>query len=483
MKKVDIELSQERKLITYMITSTRFLKEIVPIFRADFLKAGYSRLVAGWIVEYYEQFKEAPNKGITDIYRSKRAHILDKDEADNVSDFLKLLSRDWEAAKPNNIKYAISEAVKYLKIRSQELLVERLEDSLLEGDPLKGEQLVANYRRIEPPSGAGASFTKQPGDIISAFMEYDEPLLYFPGDLGKVVGKMGRGDFVAFLAPMKRGKTWWLWYTAETAMYARLKVVFFTLEMTRSQMLRRGWQSLMGQPLSGGYIAQPYFDADPAEEPVKWLIKNKRRKMVGLDVSKVKDKQKVLVSRFRGGDVRMIALPSRSASVEDLNTQLDILEYYEGYVPDVVVVDYADYLKSSQFTTDYRHALDDIWSGLRRMSLEKNILVVTASQAAKNTFKADISELDVAEDIRKLAHVTHMIALNQKGKEAERGIMRVAQLAVREGKRVFQQAIALSCLDIGRIYMDSRLINSVILSEEEEDGEEKPKKKPYKRGR
>jgi hypothetical protein len=65
-----------------------------------------------------------------------------------------------------------------------------------------------------------------------------------------------------------------------------------------------------------------------------------------------------------------------------------------------------------------------------------------------------------------MAHVTHMIALNQSRAEKERNQMRVKQIAIREGTPAFKQAVVLQCLEIGRAVLDSRLEDQVDLEDE-----------------
>ena len=126
-------------------------------------------------------------------------------------EFLRKLSEDYESSELNNIDYSIKKAIEYLKIRAIEILNEQLSISILNGDVLKSENLVATFKRIEKPILDKVDLLKDTSEIINAFLEEEENLFSFPGALGKVAGKMSRGDFVAFIAPMKRGKTWWLW--------------------------------------------------------------------------------------------------------------------------------------------------------------------------------------------------------------------------------------------------------------------------------
>jgi hypothetical protein len=233
----------------------------------------------------------------------------------------------------------------------------------------------------------------------------------------------------------------------------------------------------VGLPLKPGMIEMPYFNEI---EEGKFEARLKREKRNAVDPSRIKEEQKILKKRLRGGDIIMKALPAYSATVEDIEAIIDTLEHYANFIPDVIIIDYADIIAPSRgFRGEYRHQLDDIWKKLRGMAQRRNCLVCTATQADKSTFDTDIKETHVPEDIRKLAHVTDMIALNQTVEEAKNGIVRVSQIAIREGRRQFQQAIVLQCLDIARPCVDSRL-KSQMWSDPEKipDG---PKKR--KRGR
>jgi hypothetical protein len=137
-----------------------------------------------------------------------------------------------------------------------------------------------------------------------------------------------------------------------------------------------------------------------------------------------------------------------------------------------VVIDYADILVCERgFKGEYRNQLDNIWSSLRKMAMERNCLVVTASQTAKDTFGKDVRAESAAEDIRKIAHITCGLGLNQTKFEGEKGIMRVSQAVIREDRPCFDQAVVLQCLDIGRPCLDSRMRKEVDYGNSEEKDE------------
>jgi hypothetical protein len=221
--------------------------------------------------------------------------------------------------------------------------------------------------------------------------------------------------------------------------------------------------SFTGRPDVHKTIRIPYFEEDE-DDPEKWVIKYREEERDGFpcEMRSIEALQAEVRSFYRGNDSVLISLPSRSATVEDLERHLINLEHFENISPDVVIVDYADYLKGSE-SKEYRHKLDEIWAGLRRLALERNECWLTASQSDRSTANSDISEENTSEDIRKLAHVTSMVGINQTKKEKQDQVYRFELLVRREGIGgfSFDQVLALSCLDAGRLIVDSRYAKEV----------------------
>jgi len=470
MKRKKIDLFQERQIIINMIVSTRFLKEISNIVQPKYFKSQYGKLISRWILEYWNEFKIAPGKQIQNIFYQKGTFIQDEDDREDVSDFLSFLSKEWEEIeKEQNIDFLIKNAIHYLKIRSLEILKDKLESSIIEGNPLKGEQNIIEYNRVEKISGIGVSLLKDSSAIISAFLEENEIMFKFPGVFGEVCGLFLRGDLVSFLAAAKKGKTWLQLYIGETAAAYGYKTIIFTLEMTQNQILRRGWQLLVGMPRISGSILIPRFEKTNTDKKKRWKVIMSKKKKKGVNVSNIEKEQKKLKTIFRSGDLKIVTLPAYSATIEDLEAYLDNFYYFENYVPDVIIVDYADIVAPSKYSrSDYRQQIDVIWKKLRRMAQERNALVITASQAGRAAFHKDAKEENIAEDIRKIAHVSKMIAINKSKADEKIKAVRIEQLAERDGRRNYKQALVLQCLEIGRPYLDSKYVDEVLLEKEDE---------------
>ena len=193
---------------------------------------------------------------------------------------------------------------------------------------------------------------------------------------------------------------------------------------------------------------------------IEYEMKNKEAVM---DVP-IQESLDVFRLAYGGGNCKFIFLPMYTATVEDIVAYLDNLYYYEGYSPDVVIVDYADIVKPSKGTNEYRHQINDIWMKLRSIAQNRNILVVTASQTNRGGMSGEISRENIAEDMRKIAHASILVALNQNKKERTAGVMRLETLASRDEVESFDQAVILQNLSIGRFYLDSQLGKQVLVS-------------------
>ena len=465
MKREIIDMSQERSIIIMMIVSTDFLNQIAPITKSKYFKSRYAQIVSEWIIEYWTEFKEAPEKTIQDVYKTKMKTLHDEEDTESIMQFLKKLSETWEKSSIiQNIDFQIKNTVHYLKIRSLEVLTEEIKECIMLDDPVSGEHKITEYNQIEKQGIKGIRILQDYEPITEAFLNESETIFRFDGALGKVCGSFQRGDLVAFLAAPKRGKSWWQWTLSYMSMFYGKRVVFFSLEMTERQVLRRGWQSITGQTKEPMEVSIPVFIENGEE---KFKIIHKKQKKKGVDISKIQKEQKKLNMYCRGGDVLIKVMPANSVTVDMIEMELDNIYHYNNFLPDIVIVDYADILKAS-IRGEYRHQIDHIWKGLRKIAQDRDVLVVSASQATRGALKRDAKMGDIAEDVRKLGHVSKLVAINQSEEDRENQGIRIQLLAERDGPCTTAQAYVLYCYEIGKPCLDSRLLKNVILPKKTE---------------
>lgn len=470
MKREKLNVLSERDLIIGLIISEKFCRELCPILNPRLLEVEYTRIVAGWIKDFYNNFKKAPQKDILKIYRAHCDEISDEDLQDNVLSFIEKVCNDYDDIKNFNDEYMLQQAILYLKSRSLKNLSDDIDSFLSTGNIEKAENRLIKYKSVEKSSGKAVSLLHNKEAIINSFTQDDDLLFRFPGAYGSVVGDVHREDFISYLAPMKRGKSFILIDAGVTAIQKGLKVIHVSLEMSENQMLKRYWTALSGQlNKDKDDINYSYFEKN---EDDKFEIKYKIISRKAVSISEVENKQNSFKRLFRGGDIRVLVAPAYGWSVEKLESELDNLAQQENYIPDVIIVDYADIMAPSD-KSDYRNQLDGIWKRLRGLAQKRKAVVFTASQSGRASINKNVDSKDIAEDIRKLAHVTSMVSLNQTPLEKKNGILRLKQLAVREGESEFREAVCTQCLSIGRIITDSHFDDEVLY---ESDSSKKNKK-------
>jgi len=458
-----IDVSEERRILAQMIMSTGFLAKLKDIADPKLFKSPYSQTVARWVWEFYEHTSEAPQRAIEDVYLKNRHTVHSEEDNELIAEFLKNLSEDWEKLSSKNIKYSVKTATEFFRLRSIEILKEQLDDEVTAKNPQAAEKLVAEYRRVDKPRGSGLSLLRNPQLVRAAFTVDHEYLFRYPKVWGEVVGTFKRGDFFGIMGPPKRGKSWYLLYTAIRAVLMGFKVVLYSLEMNEDPVIRRAWRGFTGLSERGGKVKIPIF-VESDDEKKEWDVSSKSVKKKVLDLEAVEKDQNRYLRASRGGELRIHTFPAYSASVQDLEDHLTNLEYYDGFVADVIITDYADLFRAESNRMDYRHQLDNIWKGHRGMAQRREALVVTGTQTGRIAMERDAKASDVAEDMRKVAHVTGMMILNQNEREREAGVMRITVTAQREEKAFTREIVVLQQLEIGRPYIDCRLADTVNLS-------------------
>ena len=510
IKRKKIDNGIERQIIIGMITSKRFLSEIQPIYKRELLEVPYCQLVARWCLDYWKKYEDSPGRHIQDIFEKRSKRGIDEDVEDLIEDFLSSLSKEYEQADKINIDYLIEEAEKRFASKDIYHLTEDLQEALESGDIVEAKSMLASYTPVELPKSDAIEPFNNEEKLREAFENEDEVLFKLPGDLGNFTdSQFYRESLIGIQGPEKRGKTWWLMFLGMVASAQRNNVAFFQVgDMSEAQMIKRQGIYLSKRSnkpkycksrlipildcyynqadtcdlderacdfgiISGEGKDKKYASYEEAEdyEPCIECKKDHPKRFSGAiwykkrgrvdpltwrDAQKFMDKQN---RRMGNKSFKLSTHPNSSINVRGIKAQLDIWERFEGFIPDVIIIDYADILAPEDHSKEHRHQVNETWKALRALSQTKKCCVITATQAdAKSYGKRSQNLNNFTEDKRKYAHATAFYALNQTPNEKERGIMRLGSLLVREDDfSVLNEVKVLQCLQIGRPYLSSYL--------------------------
>lgn len=455
---------EERLVLTAMIVDGSVLGRIAIKWNGNLFKTKWSNIIGDWCVKYYRKYEQPPLAQIESLYRTWAETNNDKETVRLVEKFLDSLSQEYETLqKESNSDYLLDIAGKYFNQVQLERLAEEIQNEIDLGKPEIANDKVVGFNKIELGVGEGIDIFQDRQAIMEAFSEKKESLIIYPGDLGKFFGdSLGRDEFISFMAPDKRGKSFWLQDIAFRGALQRKRVAYFEAgDNSRNQIMRRFMIKVAGRPLKAKTIKYPVrLKKIPFKNEVK--IKTEERTYdQHLDWRFCWDKcQKILQKKIKSTQTyfKLSCHTNSSLSVAKIKSILQSWEL-EGWSPDIIVIDYADIMDMNHYGIEGRDRINETWKQLRGLSQHYHCLVVTATQSDAAAYSAKvIKQENFSDDKRKMAHITGMLGLNMTEEEKKKGITRLNWIVLREEEfNVSRCVYAAGCKDIGNVAILSAL--------------------------
>jgi len=503
IKRTKVNTQIERQILTGVIVSDRFLKDILPLYSPDLMEIKFSPIIMGWCKNHFEKYEKAPKELIKDIYLSWDRNEPNQEQSKFIGSFLSTLSEEFEHAEKFNAEYLMDKAVFFFKKRSMKNLSDDLKYHLDKDDVITAEQVMSEFHKVEKVMSKGIDIFEDVDALKRSFEENYESLFTIPGALGKMMTpQMTRNSFVCLMGPEKRGKSWWLQYLGMQAHRARCNVAEFQVgDMSEEQRIRRQYITLAkcsDKPQYCGPLLMPILDCDhnqhgrcvegnknesvyDGEEKLTFedcsnhevctecqgkkgkhfkgaIWHTKTQAQDPLTWRKGYQVKEAYNKRNRPKQYKLFTYSAGSCSVTDIRNQLEFEERVSGFVPDVIIIDYIGLLATEpKAGNDFRHNLNETNKALRRLSQDLHCCLITAIQAdAASYYQKSLTKANFSEDKRIFGHVTAMFALNQTVEEKKEGVMRIAPLVIREDAYDESYNVTIGqCLAIGQPYLFS----------------------------
>lgn len=442
MKIERIEKTTVRKILIAMIVDTSVLSRIAAKWEKDGLfRDDWPNLIAGWAVKFYDKYGKAPKEKI-EGYFGKWA---DKNQNETliklVEKFMAALSGEYTRLKKEvNSDYVVDQAIEHFNTVRLEKLRDSIDRGLETGKIDDTYKQAQSFGRIEMGVQRMVRPFEDKDVIKKAFIEKRQSLFTYAGDQLAALNNFLEGVFerdalVAFMGPEKRGKTWWLIDTAYRAMLQGCRVAFFEIgDMSQNQIERRFMIRVSGRPWKPKTVAIP-INLEPSEggeAPVEHEMRKFRHRLRRATAWPACER---MVNKAGRDLFRLWTFPNSTLSVSGLQAELRTVER-QGWVPDLVVIDYADlFAPMPGYANDSQDQIDVAWKAMRSVSQLYHCCVVTATQSDAASYYADkLDRSHFSRDKRKFGHVTAMIGINQTKTEKAAGMYRLNQLALRESE-------------------------------------------------
>jgi replicative DNA helicase len=156
-----------------------------------------------------------------------------------------------------------------------------------------------------------------------------------------------------------------------------------------------------------------------------------------VDSNDVQDQKELIFKKYNDMDLGRLIIkeyPTGSASSITIRNHIEKL-MLKGFKPAVIIIDYADIMRSTRSYDSLRHELKLIYEELRNLSMDLSVPIWTASQANRDSAKSDIVGLEnMSEAYGKAMVADVVISLSRKPEEKSSGSGRLFIAKNRAGR-------------------------------------------------
>ena len=370
--------SFQSKVISALLTDTKFLDTIGEITTPKFFENDANKWIISEILEYHNEYRKSPTLDVFKAQLSKVDNpILKKTVVDQLKHIHTQIGNvDLEYIKGEFKDFCINQNLKGVILQSVDLLQ------------------AGSYDRIKDLVDAAMKVGNETDLGMDYVLDYDERML----DLKRSTvptrwdpindlmdGGLGPGELGVVVAPSGVGKTWILTAIGAEAVRQGLSVVHYSMELS---------EHYVGARYDTVFTQIPSTDLRDKQEEVKGKITNL--------------KGKLLIKYF----------PPKGVSVRKLQQHIEKMSSL-GNKPDLIIVDYADLLLSDSNKTDSTYAEQGgVYIDLRGMGGHLEIPIWTASQTNRSAIDSDVIEADkIADSYAKVMNADFIMSWSRKSKD------------------------------------------------------------------
>lgn len=345
-----------QEMLCHLILIDRpFADQMFEVIDVNFLELKYLQEFINLISSYRDKFSVHPTEKImTSILRTEIGN-LNESVQQQVRNFFARISKaeiaDATYIKETSLDFCRKQKLKEAMLRSVKLLQKSSFDEIAE--------VINEALRLGSDSNFGHDYLK---DFEQRFiLKARNPVPTGWSEIDSITHQgLGSGELGVVIAPTGAGKSMALVHIGSQALIDGKNVIYYTLELSDTVVGSR-------------------FDSCITNVPLGSLHSFKEE-----IYEKIQDLEgKLIVKEY----------PTKSSSVNTLKHHLEKLKN-RGFVPDVIIVDYADLLRPASNLREKRHELETIYEQLRALAQVHKCCVWTASQTNRSGLNAEVITME-----------------------------------------------------------------------------------------
>ena len=391
----------QEKVFQSMLTDKDWSAQMIEVMTPEYFDIKYLQYLCEKYFTYFSKYKSFPTLSLL-VTIIKDELISSKDVAlrDQIIEYLHRMKTSPDMC---DIAYVKEKSLEFCK---RQAFKEALEKSVELIQTEKYEHVVDIMKSavsVGLPNSNGHDFFE---DIESRFVAINRQVC--PTGLGRLDsqdilrGGLGRGELGVIAANTGVGKSHFLVEMGCAAMRVGKNVVHYTFELSEHETGKR-------------------YDSNLCNIPSNEVIERKKE----------------VIEKYKDMDLGRLVIkeyPTGGASVVTIRNHIEKL-MLKGFVPSIIVVDYADVMKSTRAYDSLRHELKLIYTELRNLAGDLNVPIWTASQANKDSAKSDIVGLENMSEAYGKAQVADIVlSISRKPTEKADGSGRIFVAKNRAGR-------------------------------------------------
>ena len=369
--------SYQSKVVASLISDVKFLEQVTEITKPAFFESQANQWIIGEVQHYFDEFRTSPTM---EVFKIKVGEVEDKVLKQTVVEQLKAVylqvgSEDLPYVKKEYLTFAKNQKVKDALLKSVDLLKAGNYDKIIDTMMAASKVGVENDLGLDYIDNFELIMEDVKRNSVSTGWEVVDELMD---------GGLGPGELGVVMAPSGIGKSWFLSKIACSAVQKGLNVLHYTLELSES------------------YVGQRYTTI-----------------LTGIQTSEHKERKEEIVRKIKNtpGRVRIKYYPPQFASSKTLSAHIEKLKA-SGFNPNLIIIDYADLLKSSSNRDGLYAELGGIYEELRGLSGETGIPIWTATQTNRAAIDHEVIQADsVGDSYKKVQTADFIMSVSRKTKD------------------------------------------------------------------
>ncbi len=357
----------QTRVLQGILLDHKFFEKVHDILNNDyFTTEGHTKL---WIEikKYYEKYNETPSISALrvevnciksqDLKDVCNTVLTEVENNSNRKEVEQAQDKVLEFCKNKSMELAILESVPLLKQGKYDEIQKKIEDALK-------VSLDVDVGTVYFESSFKDRYAENSRKCIPTGFQSLDQLDYLDGGSGP-------GELYVVIAPSGGGKSFFLVNIGYGALAAGYNVLYYTCELSEKRIMNRYDSRISGVPMK--------------------------------EIRKRKEETEEKLKLFTGGKLIVKEYPTKTATVNTLKFHTNKLSSSMGFRPDVIIVDYADLLRSRKGYELKRFELEAIYEDLRGFAGEMQIPIWTVSQSTRGALHDEvITEDKIGESYAKV---------------------------------------------------------------------------------